>query len=768
MSAGNGTLVPGTQMNGRKRSTARIVPAIPLALSKPKAKQTSRTVKDAKVVTPSTVELLAKAEPTQAATGQSAALDSTAVAEEVQSEADVDVAQASRGAENVSAELSSGASGLRDSAAPPPSTSAVAEIPAVEVIKPATSSSDVPQASTTSASPPAVRKPIEKHDMRPIRTELPPAFVPSVEQRALQSTPSSAHPPTQIHMHPTHPSSSSIVFGGQDSTTSSPAPPLSASSFLPPPQHPSFGAGQQTQMAPPSHSHRASEPYVYRDFQPGYHASNLPWNQGPLQSPSFQSQHQNFRYPPREVFTPAEAQQSNGHYSRSRSTSQTSSSRPNIGREYNFPKHKDGAKSISSEPKAAFAPVPLQLRHHHSNSMAPQMPHPDMTSNMENAEALRDHVLSSFAHPMLADCRLHIEEEYEGKQHYTDCHKLILSRSPTLLTLIQNADPSTPSMGRTQVHIPLKGQYLRMRPFLEILRYMYGGLLLPLDQPRHAIGGRESVPNNEQRMENALQHVAIGGWLRLPVVAARGVDVAANLLHWDTISSLLAFALDGGLSQAWTVDDGSEDRSSCSSSDDSSGRGEHTGLPTFDPYATQLLHRMIHFAVHMFPLNFYLDAAATQLTSCPRLPSVSQGHESKPSRSDPRLSKIRFGEVPVENHQRPSIITTTISSMLLSLPFALLKCILEHDVLAMRLGADTVASIMRQVLAEREVRRRKVLKMCPAGHVHDAAEAQLAQNLSWEEIVEPSRQHRAGHRLARRKRGIDTPPSSGAASEGSK
>ena len=297
---------------------------------------------------------------------------------------------------------------------------------------------------------------------------------------------------------------------------------------------------------------------------------------------------------------------------------------------------------------------------------------------------------------------------------------------------------------------------------------MYGGLLLPLDQPRHPIGGCESVPNNQQRMENALQHVAIGAWLRLPVIAARGVDVAANLLHWDTISSLLGFALDGGLSHVWTIDDGSEGKISCSSSDDSYGKPEVTGLPTFDPYSTQLLHRMIHFAVQMFPPNFYLDVAAAQLSSCPRLPSIPQGNENRPQCSDPRLSNIRFGEVPVEDHQRPSLITTTISSMLLSVPFALLKCILEHDVLAMRLGPDTVASIMRQVLAEREVRRKMVLKMRPLSHAYDVAGAQLAQNLYWEEEVVQSREHRAGQRLARRKNGIDTPPSSGAASEGSK
>lgn len=427
----------------------------------------------------------------------------------------------------------------------------------------------------------------------------------------------------------------------------------------------------------------------------------------------------------------------------------------------------DSVKTMFPEPKAAFAPGPPHLRHHqagHQMHLAPQMPLPDMSAS-QNAEALRDHVQTHFANPLLADCHLQVVEDHEGARQYLDSHKMILSRSTTLLALIQNSDAPASASLKTQVHVRLRGPYVKMRAFMEGIRFLYGGPLLPLYPPRHPSGGPESAPNNEERMENALQYIATGAWLKVPAMAARGVDVAMNLLRWDTMTSLLAFALDGGLSPVWMVDDGSEDKVSCSSSDDSLGRSEATGVPMYDPYATQLLHRTINFTVHMFPPNFYLDASAPQLASCPRLPSLSPGHESRTSRSDPRLSRIRFGEVPTDDHQRPSIVTTTISSMLLSLPFALLKCILEHDVLAARLGADTVASIMRQVVAEREVRRTKALKARPASRVEDGVEAHLAQSLYWEEEVEASVQHRVGFRLARRRRGIETPPSSGAASE---
>jgi hypothetical protein len=269
-------------------------------------------------------------------------------------------------------------------------------------------------------------------------------------------------------------------------------------------------------------------------------------------------------------------------------------------------------------------------------------------------------------------------------------------------------------------------------------------------------------------MDNALHYIATGSWLKVPAVASRGVDVATNLLHWDTISAALTFALDGGLSHIWTIEDGSEDRASTSSSEDSLGRPEYIGTPTYDPYSTHFLQRILDFTVHMFPPNFYLDASAPQLAACPRLPSLPQGHESRSSRSDPRLTQIRFGEIPVDDHQRPSFAASTISSVLLSLPFVLLKCVLEHFDLAARLGSDTVASIMRQVIAERETRRTKTLKAQAAGQLDGARDESLAQNMLWVESVEPSVQLRAGFRLVRRKRDIDTPPSSGACSERNK
>ena len=769
------------QSNGRKRpASERVVPAIPLALSKPKSakpkpKAESDTRGGAEKVPPD----VQTAEPSNVQQKQESATHGEAHCQRV----DISTETLER-TETAMRLPTADTPGSHGSAPMSLSNGGTPEMPTTGSTRPSTPP-PVQQTSAT-VSPASSRKPTDRFDMRHIRTELPPAFVPSAGQHTPRSAASSQsnRPPSFFpHAHPHHPSTSSIVFGGQDSSNSSPAPPQSAGSAVGLPSYPTLAAAQQPYFIPQGHAHHTSEPHAQRMYHPGYPQPSMPWGsrqsyQQATPHASYFHPHGNvpFRYPPREVFTPSEPPQPNRRDSRSRSASQASSGpdQQNPARALQSPLGPESgsasAKAMFPEPKAAFPgqSYPRQPHFNHQMPPPPQFQHPDVALSFENMELLSSHVRSSFSDPAFADCQLEITDNHESGVQHIDAHRVILGRSPTLLMLIENSAPPSSSMPTTQVHVRLKGQYLRSNAFMQALKYIYGGPPTVLDYHRPSSSAGGDIPSNVDRMERALQHLAVGAWLEVGAMASRGVDVAGNLLHWDTITTVLAFSLDGGLSSNWTVDDGSEDRSSTSSNDDSLGRSDSMSAPTYDPYSTNLLHRIIDFTVHMLPPNFYLDASAPQLVSCPRLPPLPLRHENRPSRSDPRLSQIRFGEIPVEDHQRPSFAMTTISSVLLTLPFPLLKCVLEHDDLAARLGPETVASIMRQVVAEREVRRAKVLKARVAGQVDETADAHLVQNLYWTESVEPSAQHRAGFRLARRKRDIDTPPSSGACSEHNK
>ena len=771
---------PSQQPTNRRRPE-RVVPAIPLGLGKPKsskpkpkAEVAAKVGKNELTPNPTAAEVGNAQETTNLVANGDACPHATSAAP-VDAEATEDAVKMQP----------TGTPGSAGSGPMSISNGATPDLPMTTSIAPSTPP-QTQQPSVTSG-PASARKPTDRFNMRPARTELPPlapTFIPSAEQHTPKSAGSSQsnRPFFYPSSHPVQPSANNIVFGSRESSTSSPVPPPSAGSTFTNPPYGNFWKTQPPYYPPQGHSHHSSEPPPQRMYQPAYAQQAMPWNarnhgQSIPHPQYFQPHGQGFRYPPREVFTPAETKQTNGRSSRSRSASQASSvapDQPKAQQPIQSPISPDDAlssgKHVFAEPKAAF-PGHAHPRPTHFNSQMPppqHYPHPDVTSSMENAEALRTHILSQFLNPATADCRLQIAEEYGGLHQSVNGHRIIFDRSPTLLMLIRDVTSTSAIAMPTEVNIQLKGPYIRISAFLEALKYLYGGPLLPLDHHRPSSSAGEQALSNVGKMENALCHIATGAWLKLPAVAARGVEVAGGLLHWDTLPTALTFALDGGLSQIWTIEDGSEDRASTSSSDDSLGRPDIAGAPTYDPYSANLLHRVVDFTVHVFPPNFYLDSSAPQLASCPRLPSIPQGHESRKSRSDPRLSQIRFGEIPVEDHQRPSFATTTISSVLLSLPFPLLKCVLEHFELAHRLGSETVASIMRQVVAERETRRNKVFQSRGTGQSDDDVDPQLLQNLYWIESVEPSAQHRAGFRIARRKRDIDTPPSSGACSERNK
>lgn len=763
------------QSNGQRRQN-RV--AIPLPLSKPRpAKTQAKPEVDAAVEAPAKKELAEQA-------SQNGHAEEVPVAEQTGAESNQDApapAVASQETSDVKRTSSAvEAPGSRGSAAMSLSNGATPE-QSQDMARPPSP----PQASVApvnpqspAAAPASSRKPAQ------IRTELPPAFIPSGGQRTPHSATSSLHinrnsQVFQPQAHNARPSTSSIVFGGEDSIASSPVPPQSAgSTYIPPPSQPVQRQSQQPHFAPANHAHHLSEPPAYPMYPPGYPPHQPQWSN---QRQFYPSQHQppfhphhahaNFRYPPREPFVPAETPQPNGHAAASRSASPGSSTTADAQKPAQDLRSPAVAGSSNNAIFHGGFPGHHGIRpQSFSRNMPPQQSgNPDFRLDLDNAQILRDHVRSSFADPTLADCHLQITLEADNSRQFLDAHKLILSRSPTLLDLIRNSpNPASASL-KTQVPIHLKGRYVGLRSFNECLRYIYGGPLLQFDTGlRH--GSASANPNSvaDERMEHALQHIAIGTWLKMPVIAIRGAEVAMSLLHWETIPAALGFGLEGGLSPTWTVDDGSEDRNSTVSSDDSLARNDVSAGPLYEPHSTGLLHAVFQYTLNMFPPNFYPDTSAPQLAASPRLPHISPTHEkSKASQSDPRLSQIRFGELPPAEAPRPSPVTTTISSLLFSLPFPLLKFLLEHPMLTDRLGPETVGSIIRQVVMERENRRLRAVKARSAAPIAtaEATEPQLLSNMFWEETVEPFGQGRLGLRLARRRKGVDTPPSSAGGTE---
>lgn len=759
----------GSTSQSQMRNRAQAAPsrvAIPLPLSKPRAsKAQSRPTFDAK-----------SQDPSKRGEATPVVKDASPAASGAQSNVSLSTSNKNSQAERVSQEA--------DEDVRPPTAGARDFVDNDGKLSPNGNTPDQSQDGHIQSSQ---AKPLNAQSARKptqIRTELPPAFVPSTGQHTPQSSSSSRHvnrnsQPILPNQHLSRPSTGHIVFGDVDSSDSSPVPPYSAgSTFLPPPQ--SVQKPFQSPFTPVQHAYHFSEPQAYPMFPPGY-APQQPWNPqrgyyAGHQLPSFTHHAQpQYRYPPHDQSGLTEGVQASipPPLSRPGSPGSVYAEAPRAGQDMRLPT--TGDKAAGSKPFPEFKPAfPNQLPLRQpplSRQFPPQhqaIPPPDLRLDMDNAQMLRDHVRSQFAKPPFADCSLQISHDQDASTQRIDAHRLILARSPTLLRLIQESVGSSTPTAQLDMHLP--GEYLSLHAFNESLKYIYGGQLPPLEPPhRQSVPFIEPVTAQIERMEQALQRVATGAWLEMPAIAWRGMNVATNTMTWDTLPFALKFGLEGGISPMWTLDDGSEERDSTTSSDDSQSRPEIASTkPTYDPFATALLQAIFQFVTTNFPPDFYPDTSAPQLEASPRLPILppqqqqQQKHErNKSSRSaDPRLSQIRFGELPTEGSSRPSPVTTMISSLLFSLPFQLLKFLLEHPVLVERMGSETVGSIIRQTVMERENRRSRCLKVAKPAMIGTDGEKDGCATLYWEESVEVTGQGRLGLRLCRRRRGVDTPPSS--------
>ncbi|KAI9658268.1 MAG: hypothetical protein M1821_002401 [Bathelium mastoideum] len=642
--------------------------------------------------------------------------------------------------------------------------------------------------------------------------------------------------------HASQPSMNGIVFGGYaDSTSSSPALPVPADShaYPPPPpvQHISYGSQVTPAFVPPSHARFASGSHPFAahpaptNVQP-YDAPQF------FRQPAFQGPPPLHPHPPHQ-WSPAGAQDfynvsggdkqlvdggssvADGPQSISRSTSAISSGA------------RDADKNRTSTEQLPYVGDPLleagglanvpvgldsnpsELHRRQSTFGLPAAGQPYMPANVEedSSAAIRDYLCAHFGNSEFADYMLHLTHTSERfPPLLLPVHGIIVSRSPLLAQLIKSSATSAYNMSGNlkMLALSIEDRFINGIAFADALRNLYG---FPLINANHFTLGfvppslqlvDEALKQLDQRADYTFAYIASGYQLQLDGVASRGLDMATRLLRWETVEKALAFALHGGLSPSWKNDDSPEDRDSVTSSEESSSRPETSqSSPTYGPYGTRLLHNIVDFLVYYFPMDFHFDASAPQLKATPRLPpsldqarpttnttntpidTISPLLTASSTSSNPRLSQIQFGDVPPLVPTTPTTpnaptapASTLLSATLLSLPFPVLKAILEHAALTGRLGAPVVVALMHQVVDAREARRSHVLRSrissVATGRAQDfrteakedvGEEEALARNAAWEEGVERSgRRGGCGWRLVRRRKGVDT-PASGASRE---
>jgi hypothetical protein len=339
------------------------------------------------------------------------------------------------------------------------------------------------------------------------------------------------------------------------------------------------------------------------------------------------------------------------------------------------------------------------------------------------------HIFNQFGNPEFTDYILHIRS-LDVVLWSMPVHAAIVSRSPVIFEALRHSAPPPFQTKDTRrlAEVLTDDRFVTPESLIEAIKILYAAPLLPTEAFLYNLSPYDAGPDqghasNEarKRMGQAISYAAAGRVLQIPEMLACGLRIVKSLLRWDTLDIVLHFGFSANRTTVQPKGFGPDNR-------------------ILETYAVPLLDDALDFIAYNFPSDFTLYSIAPELRQSPRLPAVV---ESQQPSHNPRLSKIRFGDAPPEDELKPSPVTQLLSSILLSIPLALLDRLLSHPAAANQVGWSGLVRIMRDVIEEREKRRQKVLKSLDKPLDASMARA-LLENLYREEHVESTSERPSG------------------------
>lgn len=336
-----------------------------------------------------------------------------------------------------------------------------------------------------------------------------------------------------------------------------------------------------------------------------------------------------------------------------------------------------------------------------NGNLVPHRPMPPQFPMRDHLDGLLEYLSDQFDNAAYADYLLEL--------HYSDCrahpiriagHNLLFARSPALNNLMATTTGQlTVDGSKRLLRLETDDRFVTSEGFYKAMSRLYGLPLLDEGGPSMARSPESPV----ERFNLALGYAAAGHILHISPVVDRGIMGACRLITWNTLEKALDFAIDGGLDSHWTFDP------------------NHRGYSrsTYGRMANHLIQSALDFTLSSVPANFDLDTSVPDFSHNSRLPviNVPDVQPIRPSKhqlkGNPRLSAIKFGDVTFSSEDTPEATAAFVfSKLLISLPFHLLKYVLEHPRLG-NVAEGWTSTKLRQKLIltaveERESRRLKV------------------------------------------------------------
>lgn len=468
--------------------------------------------------------------------------------------------------------------------------------------------------------------------------------------------------------------------------------------LAPPPLAPQFFPGHSHHPSASTHSW----PQAYAmapPFEPGYTNGN------DYQSPTHPPTMSSFSTIPFSPFTPSSDVPHATNGSTTPSPNKTQFEDPNVAAMYD----------------------PLQQGAHFANG--------SMSHAFENGHEgydMAQHVFHLLGNPEFTDFILHVRTK-DTILLSLPVHAAIVSRSPVIMAgLRRSVAPAYRKDSRRLVDVLTTDKFITSESLHEGVKILYAAPLLSAQSflfgllPYDGVNLHDYVTHEaRRRMSQALSYTAAGRVFQIAEMQNCGLRIAKALLRWDTIDQALHFGHSAGLTHVQPSVAAADSRA-------------------FESYAAPLLDEAVEFLAYSFPPDFSLYALAPEMRQFPRLPTFS---EAKTPAHNPRLSKIRFGDAPPEEDNKPSSVAQILSTVLLSLPLPLLDRLLGHPAAANRVGWSGLVKIMQDVVEEREARRQKTLAAYLSSGKEKSLPRALADNLHRTEKVQPTTDRPSGYML---------------------
>ncbi|KAI9799619.1 MAG: hypothetical protein M1833_003934 [Piccolia ochrophora] len=610
--------------------------------------------------------------------------------------------------------------------------------------------------------------------------QLPPPFYPANYSPGPSSAGSSNFPPQHPYYHDFRPRQSryghgEVVFGSFDASSSaSPAPPNSAGAAPPYQSHyPNYMSNgyQQTYYPQETHGHMAGyqESYMFPAGHPALHQQEGYYPARPGYEYYAGHGRMHSFVPPESYspFTPSATPLEGEPYSAPQPTSLRAMG-PSGGSDSSAldddagpttskvaPADQEGPETAAERTSVPGDVTAVQIEETDSERADGGVP--KALPSDERLQNLQSYLLNELGNADLADCHIELRHS-EGRFPTASilAHGLIMGRSPALRALME----SVPKLEVPKtVVVETTDRFFRADSFERALQHLYGAPLLDLDTLSEIL----QTHSQTEKMNFALGYSVAGDFLQFSAITQQGVKLASQLLELETVETALEFGLTGSLDTEWLAAHppaGEASRSvsrrpssvtvpsladsvsgsvsvsvvsSVSVTPNTSGDAEEQ--PGYTPFAKELLRHAIDFFISNFPSDFTLDNSAPQSINIYRFPKKARLRITTPNVSQPT---IQFGDHPAQKSVQATPASTSLSRVLLSLPFPLVQHILESPKLGIVHNGDSTGMrqrVARSVIAEREQRRRAILLDHKIRSKDRKAHAKDWENIGWQESV---------------------------------